>query len=164
MKKLIIALPLLFGFVRSLHAQQSIDDVLKKYNTHSIPYISVETLKIDRDSYTILDTRKKEEYNVSHIPGAIWVSEHVDDRKLDSLHLSKSQPIVLYCTVGIRSENYGNLMKNMGFTQINNLYGSIFAWKNAGFSVVDLNGKETEKVHVYSKIWGKYLKNGDKVY
>lgn len=161
---LLFTLPFLFGFIKSLHAQQNIDDVLKKYNNHSVPYISVETLKMRKDDYVLFDTRKKEEYNVSHIPGAIWVGEHVNDNLLNSFQLKKSQYIVVYCTVGVRSEAYGNQMKNRGFTHINNLYGSILAWKNAGFSVLDFSGKETEKVHVYSKIWGKYLKNGEKVY
>ena len=161
---LLFTIPFLFGLIKSMHAQQNIDDLLKKYNNNSVPYISIEELKMDKENYILLDTRKKEEYNVSHIPGAIWVGERLNTILLDSLQLKKTQPIVVYCSVGVRSETYGNQMKNNGFTQIKNLYGSIFAWKNAGFAVIDLDGKETEKVHVYSKIWGKYLKNGLKVY
>ncbi|WP_035916990.1 rhodanese-like domain-containing protein [Flavimarina sp. Hel_I_48] len=161
---LLFTIPFLFGFIKSLHAQQSIDDILKKYNTQSVPYISVETLKMEKDNYVLLDTRKKEEYDVSHLAEAIWVGEHFDAARIESLQLKKEQPIVVYCTVGVRSESYGERLKNSGFTDINNLYGSIFAWKNAGFPIVDLTGRETEKVHVYSKIWGKYLKNGEKIY
>lgn len=161
---LLFTIPFLFGFIKPSHAQQNMDDLLKKYNNHSIPYISVEALKMKKSDYVLLDTRKKVEYNVSHIPGAIWVGELMDDNLLNSLQLKKSQSIVVYCSVGVRSEVYGNQMKNRGFTQIKNLYGSIFAWKNAGFPIIDLSGKETEKVHIYSKIWGKYLKYGEKVY
>jgi rhodanese-related sulfurtransferase len=126
---LLFTLPFLFGFIKSLHAQQNIDDVLKKYNNHSVPYISVETLKMKKDDYVLFDTRKKEEYNVSHIPGAIWVGERVNDNLLNSIQLKKSQSIVVYCTVGVRSEAYGNQMINRGFTHINNLYGSILPGK-----------------------------------
>ena len=33
---------------------------------------------MNTDAYTILDTRKKEEFEVSHLPGAIWVGEDVN--------------------------------------------------------------------------------------
>lgn len=82
---LLFTIPFLFGFIKSLHAQQNMDDLLKKYNNHSVPYISVETLQMKKGDYFLLDTRKKEEYNVSHIPGAVWVGERLNDSLLDSL-------------------------------------------------------------------------------
>ena len=54
---------------------QSIDSLLKKYNKHSVPYISVQELAMNYEDYIVLDTRKKEEFEVSHLPNAIWVGE-----------------------------------------------------------------------------------------
>ncbi|MGB3775913.1 MAG: rhodanese-like domain-containing protein [Leeuwenhoekiella sp.] len=164
MTTLLLSLPLLLGFFHTGNAQQNIDGLLKKYNNHSIPYISVEMLKMNQDNYVLLDTRKKEEYAVSHLADAIWVGEDMDDALIASLNLQSDQSIVVYCTVGIRSEKYGIQLKDLGYTHVNNLYGSIFAWKDAGFPVFDANNHTTEQVHVYSKMWGKYLKNGKKIY
>ncbi|WP_231717744.1 rhodanese-like domain-containing protein [Nonlabens sp. YIK11] len=142
---------------------QSIDDVLKKYNTQSVPYISVQELKMNYQDYIILDTRKLEEFEVSHLPNAIWAGESLKDWKGLAKTANKNKPIVVYCTVGVRSENYGEKLQEAGFSDVKNLYGSIFAWKDAGYEVVDQQGKPTEDVHTYSKAWAKYLKTGNKV-
>jgi rhodanese-related sulfurtransferase len=119
-------------------------------------------LQMEYKDYVILDTRKKEEFDVSHLPGAIWVGERYDIDKLSNI--DKEAKIVVYCSVGIRSEDYGEEMLEDGFSKVYNLYGSIFSWKDAGYHVVDQNNQPTEKVHVYSKKWAKYLKTGKKVY
>lgn len=140
----------------------SIPDLLAKYNDQSVPYIQVDALHADLDQYVVLDTRKKKEYDVSHLPGALWVGESFDPKKLPQL--DKNQKIVVYCSVGVRSENFGEQLQDAGFTQVFNLYGSIFSWKNAGYEVIDATGTPTESVHVYSRKWGNYLKTGQKIH
>jgi rhodanese-related sulfurtransferase len=140
----------------------SIPDLLARYNDQSVPYVQVDALHADLDQYVVLDTRKKKEYDVSHLPGALWVGERFDPKKLPQL--DKNQKIVVYCSVGVRSENFGEQLQDAGFTQVFNLYGSIFSWKNAGYEVTDPSGTPTDSVHVYSKKWGNYLKKGVKVF
>ncbi|WP_416439929.1 rhodanese-like domain-containing protein [Leeuwenhoekiella sp. A16] len=153
-------------FILSINvfAQKSIDVLLSHYNTRSVPYISVQELRMQPDKYLILDTRKREEFDVSHIPGAIWVGEKTHENQLKSLISNKNQPIIVYCTVGIRSEDFGKKMEKMNFAPINNLYGGIFAWKDAGFPVIDSTGNKTERVHIFARHWGKYLETRTKVY
>ena len=146
------------------YGQSDMDLLLTKYNTRSIPYISAQDLKSNLDNYLILDTRKRKEYDVSHIPGALWVSENVNDSIYAFSKINKSQPIVVYCTVGIRSEDFGEQLEKVGFTNIKNLYGSIFAWKDEGYDLHNLKKQKTDSVHVFSKVWGKYLKTGNKTY
>ncbi|WP_240642035.1 rhodanese-like domain-containing protein [Nonlabens xiamenensis] len=136
--------------------------LLHRYNRMSVPYLSVESLKMDYDQYKILDTRKKEEYEVSHLPGAIWVGEKLNTDLLPDL--SNDQKILVYCSVGVRSEDFGEELQELGYTEVYNLYGSIFAWKNAGFTVVNNNGQVTEKVHTYNKYWSRFLMKGEPVY
>ena len=71
---------------------------------------------------------------------------------------------MVYCSLGVRSEDIAEKLKKAGYTAVFNLYGGIFEWKNKGFSVVDLQNKETQKVHAYSKNWGKWLLKGEKIY
>ena len=147
-----------------MSAQKDIDKLLEQYNTRSIPYISVQELKMSTEEVQILDTRKFQEYQVSHIPKAKWVSETSNDSILNSLNLDKNKPVIVYCSVGIRSEKFGEELKAKGFKNVQNVYGSIFAWKDAGYPVLDSLNLETNNVHVYSKVWGKYLKTGEKVF
>ena len=95
----------------SLYSQYEIDSLLQKYNDQTVPYISVQELKKDAHSYLILDTRKKKEFEISHIPNAIWGSEKVDLKNPAFAKAKKNQPIVVYCSVGIRSEDYGEHLK-----------------------------------------------------
>lgn len=139
---------------------QTIDNLLKKYNRHSVPYISVQELAMNYTEYVVLDTRQKEEYDVSHLPDAIWVGE----RWRSSTRWKTDVKIVVYCSVGVRSEDYGEQMQDAGYKEVKNLYGSIFAWKDAGYDVVDATGRVTENVHIYSNTWAKYLKTGIKKY
>lgn len=180
--KLIYIAVLMIAFAPACLAQNSdttggkaqrtdLDRLLERYNSGSVPYISVEELKMNYDDYLILDARQREEYQVSHLPGAIWVGEQFDKEEViqainqaHSFHPIQKSSVVVYCSVGIRSEDFGDDMLEAGYMGVFNLYGSIFAWKDAGFEVVDPEGEPTDRVHVYSKKWGKYLKTGEKVF
>jgi len=71
---------------------------------------------------------------------------------------------VVYCSVGVRSEIIAHRIIEKGYTNVYNLYGGIFEWKNNGFQVMDTLGNTTEKVHTYNKEWSKWLTKGEKVY
>ncbi|PZV84397.1 rhodanese-related sulfurtransferase [Algoriphagus aquaeductus] len=112
--------------------------------------------------YQILDAREKGEFEVSHIQGAKWVG--YDTFSLSNVaSLDKSKPVIIYCTVGARSQDIGKKLQQEGFAQVYNLYGGIIHWVNEGKPVVS-NGKPTQKVHTYSKTWGIWLEKGERVY
>ncbi len=148
------------------YGQKSLDDLLNLYNTRSIPYISVETLKMKLDSEDIilLDTREQKEFDVSHIPSATFVGYNTFSSEAVVEQIpNKDAQVVVYCSLGVRSEQIGEKLKKAGFTDVHNLYGGIFEWKNHDYPVTDTSGEETENVHIYSKAWGKWLKKGTKV-
>ena len=72
--------------------------------------------------------------------------------------------MVVYCSVGYRSERIGEKMQKMGFENVSNLYGGIFDWKNQGNTVINLNQEPTDSVHTYNRNWSQWLYNGIKVY
>ena len=113
----------------------------------------------------ILDAREMPEYTVSRIPSSQYVGFSEFSSKAISENIQdKERLIVVYCSLGIRSEQIGEKLKSAGFKNIKNLYGGIFEWKNKGYPVVDANGNETSDVHVFSKAWGRWLEKGTKVY
>lgn len=163
MKQSIIYLFAFWSFLG--FSQESLDDLLKKYNNKSIPYISVQQLAISQNKTLILDAREQSEYNISHIKDAIFVG--YDHFNLDQTlqHIThKTQAIVVYCSLGVRSEIIANRIKRAGYTNVKNLYGGIFEWKNNDFEVYNSKNKKTDSIHAFSKTWSKWLSKGIKVY
>lgn len=109
-----------------------------------------------------LDAREKEEFQVSHIKGARNVG--YDHFTLEGLNIPRTTPVIVYCSVGYRSEKVSEKLIAAGFTDVKNLYGGIFDWVNNGYSVYDAGGRVTKKVHAFSPEWGIWLEEGDKVY
>ena len=145
-------------------AQPTIDDTLHELNKGTVPYISVEELA-GMANVALIDTREKEEYEVSHLKNALWVGYNdFDISRVKERIKDRSGPVVVYCSVGVRSEDIGERLLAEGYTDVKNLYGGIFEWKNEGYPVYDTSGKETEKVHAYNQYWGKLLHRGEKVY
>ncbi|MFH6767847.1 rhodanese-like domain-containing protein [Gaetbulibacter aquiaggeris] len=162
--KVFISIALCF-FTFYSNAQESLPELLKHYNTKNIPYITVQELAMPKTKAFILDAREKGEYNTSHLKNAIFVG--YNNFELDSVIAkipNKNSEIVVYCSIGIRSETIASKLKKAGYTNVFNLYGGIFEWKNNNFRVYNLENAETENVHVYSKEWGNWLKKGKKVF
>jgi rhodanese-related sulfurtransferase len=127
--------------------------------SYSVPVMSVTDLHgSPAGDITILDAREVDEYNVSHIPGAIYIGANNPDWSvLDNL--SKDTPIVLYCSIGYRSEKLGEKLQDKGYTKVFNLFGSIFEWANKGYELTDNQGNLVEKVHTYNRNWSQWVIN-----
>ncbi len=148
-------------------AQETLDDLLRRYNQHSASYISVTELRRLQfnEKITLFDGREKNEYDVSHIPKAENVGyNNFSINEITIAYPDKETPIVVYCTVGIRSEDICEKLIDAGYTNVKNLYGGICEWKNNQYPVIDSTQSETEKVHTFSKHWSKWLTKGVKVY
>ena len=136
--------------------------VLKTLYKHDVPLISCKKANLLK-SPLFLDTRAYPECHVSHIARAQWVG--YEEFTLDKVkNIDKGTPIVVYCSVGVRSERIGRKLIAAGFTRVQNLYGSLFEWVNQGYPVVDGAGLPTLRVHAYSPAWGVWLNKGEKVY
>lgn len=114
------------------------------------------------DKSLLLDTREKEEFEVSHLAGAKWVGYETFDIKSMN-NVPKEQKIVVYCSIGARSQDIGKKLKEAGFTEVYNLYGGIFHWVNEDHKVF-VGDVHTEKVHAFDRKWGVWLRKGQKVY
>jgi len=136
--------------------------MLKTLLSHSVPEVTVLQVKA-MDNIVLLDAREWNEYEVSHLSNSMFAG--YDEFEIDKVKsISKNQKIVVYCSVGYRSEKIADKLKQAGFTDVSNLYGGIFEWVNQGNPVVDKNGKVTDNIHAYSKTWGVWLNKGVKVY
>lgn len=137
-------------------ADAAFDKKLKSLLRFSTPIITVDSLFADQHKYTILDAREKKEYDVSHIPQAISIGYNAFD--INAIKsIAKDEPIVVYCSVGYRSEKIAEKLMKAGYTNVVNLYGSIFEWVNQGYPVVDTNGQPADAIHTYNRRWSQWV-------
>lgn len=130
---------------------------------HNVPEISAVNANKGFDDYIFLDAREKNEFEVSHIKNAIWIG--FSDFDIDRVKsISKGKKIIVYCSIGARSEQLSNKLLAADYINVSNMYGGIFEWVNNGFNVYNQSNKPTNKVHAYNKKWGIWLKKGEKVY
>ncbi len=165
MEKLVFLISL-FSF-QIIFSQDDLNELLKKYNKNSVPYITPKELYEAKNDYIILDTREFEEFKVSAIKDGIFVGYEKFNlkRTIDNiLDNKKNTKILVYCSLGIRSEDIGEQLIKAGFINVFNLYGGIFEWKNKRYPIINIHNKSTEKVHAFDKKWGKWLKKGVKIY
>ncbi len=164
MNKFICMVSFLLSASLTMAQEKTIEEVLKKLNNNSVPYIYSKDVQLS-DSILLLDAREPAEYVVSKIPGAVYIGfNEFDINTLKGMNISKAKKVIVYCSLGVRSERIGSKIKKAGYNNVFNLWGGIFEWKNEGKTLVDSNNKPTENVHAYSKKWGKYLKRGNKIY
>jgi len=149
----------------STNAQDSLSELLDKYNTKSVPYITVQELAMPKTKAIILDSRELEEYKVSHLKESIFVGfNNFEIQSIQNKLPNKNEKIVVYCSLGIRSETIAHKLKKAGYTNVYNLYGGIFEWKNNDFPIYNSKEKVTDSIHAFSKEWNKWAKKGIKIY
>ena len=149
-----------FAQIRNPEYKNMLDSLYK----HTVPLISVEDFKkLDQHNLYVLDTRETKEYNVSHLKQARHVGYFwFDMRRV--FDIPKNATVVLYCSVGWRSEVIGEKLISYGFKNVFNLYGSIFEWVNEGNPVYKSNGIQTSEIHTFNKDWSRWVERGTKVY
>lgn len=135
------------------------NSLLQTLLSNTVPVIRVDELIKIQDEVAILDAREPNEYSVSRIPGSVHIGYNtfnIDDIE----HLAKDEEIVVYCSVGYRSEKIGERLQSSGYTDVRNLYGGIFAWVNQQQPVMNENGL-TDKIHPYGLFWRMWITNKD---
>lgn len=160
----ILLMSCLPGSMPAQKSEKAFHKMLADTYENTVPLFRPDSTKaIPLDAYQILDTREWGEYKVSHIPGAEFVGYDNFDPKSVS-HLDKSKPVLVYCSIGYRSERIGEKLQEMGFTNVQNLYGGIFWWKYLDQTVIDVKENPTERVHTYNARWGRWLLKGEGVH
>jgi rhodanese-related sulfurtransferase len=132
-------------------------DALIARNFPSTPEIStgqLAELMAGQGEVVILDAREKEEFQASHIRGALYAPNLEAVQKLVPVRSTK---IVVYCSVGYRSARMVKRLREIGYTEAVNLKGSIFKWANEGRPVFQ-DTHPVMGVHPYNEKWGVLLR------
>lgn len=137
----------------------AVQEITAEFST--VPQISTSELATwladsTREPPLLLDVREPEEFDVSHLPGAIRIAPDTSVNQLrDEIDLSR--PLVLYCSIGYRSSALAEQLIAAGAAQAMNLEGSIFKWANEGRSL-RRDGQATKQAHPYNKKYGRMLR------
>ena len=104
----------------------------------------------------VLDVREPAEFAVSHLAGSrsLPLAQAGPSAIADT---PRDRPIVVYCSVGLRSAIAARALQRGGFTQVQNLEGSIFQWANEARPLVRSDGSPADTVHPYDARWGRLL-------
>lgn len=148
------------------HSMTAYDRMLGLLYKQTVPLIQpaelAEQLRKNPQGVVLLDTRNPDEFKVSHLQGARFVPyDALETANLQAL--PHNLPVVVYCTVGARSEKVGERLKALGYKDVRNLYGGIFQWVNEGHAVYNQAGP-TAQVHPYSALWRPWLRRGEAAY
>ncbi len=142
--------------------QDKFDKYVSKLYEGTVPIVKQAEVT-EEQNVLYLDTRSMEEFEVSHIDGARFIDYEAFEPQ-DVADIPKDTTIVVYCSVGYRSERIGEKLQELGFTNVRNLHGGIFDWKNKDNEVVNMSGAPTDSVHTYDRLWSRWLEKGVKVY
>ena len=103
-----------------------------KENDQGAVYVNITAEKAKQimdteEGYIILDVRAQEEYDESHIPGAILIPHTEIDAKAEEVLTDKDQLILVYCRSGRRSKIAAEALVELGYTNIKE-FGGIIDW------------------------------------
>lgn len=166
MNKIIYTLIVVLGALNIQCQPTNFDAKLKSLYKGTVPLIHQDNLIQligENKSINLLDTRSIEEFKVSAIKGAKFI-DYDNFKTTDVNNINKTDTIIVYCSVGYRSERIGEKLQKLGYTHVFNLYGGIFDWVNSGNVVYKNNAIKTDSVHTYNEDWGQWLEQGIKVY
>lgn len=121
----------------------------------TVQELSVWLADTNRPQPGLYDTRTADEFEVSHLPGAVRMDPRT--RARDAIKLVDTRrPTVFYCSVGHRSSLMADQFRILGHTNVYSVEGSIFAWSAAGLPLVS-NGVPVRLVHPYSESYARLL-------
>ena len=86
------------------------------------------------DGAFLLDVRTQEEWNQSHVEGAVLIP--LDQLAARSAELPADRDVLIICRSGNRSGQARDLLRNAGFDRTTSIGGGINAWIAKGLPVV----------------------------
>ena len=135
----------------------------------SVQHVSADELgKMQADDIVVFDVREPEEYNVSHIEGAILVAPKISAEDFIATYgeMVEDKTVVLYCSVGHRSsvlaEKVQTQLTAASSGAVYNLEGGLFKWHNESMPLVTTNAEPTEYIHPYNFYWGRMVNQKSK--
>ena len=103
-----------------------------KENSQGAGYVNItaeqaKEIMDSQEDYIILDVRTQDEFDETHISGAILIPHDEITEKAEDLLTNKDQLILVYCRSGRRSKLAAEALVELGYTNIKE-FGGIIDW------------------------------------
>jgi molybdopterin/thiamine biosynthesis adenylyltransferase len=96
----------------------------------------VHDLLEGRNGEVIVDVREQQEFEESHLPGAVHVPRGHLESRIEGAAKDKDSRVVLYCASGNRSALAAKtLQEELGYRNVESMNGGITLWKDRGYEV-----------------------------
>jgi rhodanese-related sulfurtransferase len=89
----------------------------------------------------LLDVRTRREFDEGHIKGATLIPIQELKERWTELPKDAGTPILVYCTVGVRSLRAHRMLKKGGYQNVFNMKGGINAWTASGRNITPAAGR-----------------------
>ena len=104
-----------------------IDDKGEKTMYEQITQQEAKKIMDSGEPHIILDTREQDEFDTSHIPGAILIPYTEIEEKAEEMLPDKNALILVYCRSGRRSKIASESLAKLGYTNVKE-FGGIIDW------------------------------------
>jgi len=123
MKKIILIILAMLGLTACGQDMENVQEAVYV----NITALQAKEIMDSEEGFIILDTRTREEYEESHIPGAILIPYDEILEKAEGVLTDKDQLILVYCRSGRRSKLAAQDLVKLGYTNIKE-FGGIIDW------------------------------------
>ncbi|SDD23036.1 NADPH-dependent 2,4-dienoyl-CoA reductase, sulfur reductase [Terribacillus halophilus] len=103
-----------------MYTGMALDNAIKKQNKLLTPKELQHRME-KGESFQIIDTRAKNQYDKSHIPDAVNIP--LAELRNKAKDLDPKKPILCYCNSGVTGNAAQNILRQMGFEEVYNLSG-----------------------------------------
>ena len=124
--------------VTILLVQDLIDAAFRKHKSVS-PNEAV--LLMNNDNTIVIDVRDPNEYAEGHIEGSRNIQLAKLAERAAELEAHKETPVIVTCQSGTRSPAAGKKLVALGFKEVYEMRGGMFAWKDNNLPVSIKRGK-----------------------
>jgi rhodanese-related sulfurtransferase len=83
----------------------------------------------------LIDVREDHEWEAAHAAGAEHLGKGIIERDIEATVVDKSTELILYCGGGYRSALAGDVLQQMGYTNVYSMAGGWKAWNESGAPV-----------------------------
>jgi len=106
----------------------------------------------EHNGEVIVDVREQQEFEQSHIPGAVHVPRGHLESRIETAVPNKDARVVLYCASGNRSALAADdMQEKLGYGSVESMTGGITLWKDRGYDVEVPRALTAEQRERYSR-------------
>ena len=127
---------LIFTFIALISACSSFDESTESIKlSGDIQQQQLLNMQNDNRDFLLLDVRSKEEFQSSHITGAVNISHDILVQNLTAINEFKTKNVVVYCKSGRRAGLAIDVLKENGFQHLAHLSGDMQEWQKANLAI-----------------------------